>query len=327
MSKTPSFRLPATIAEWQRDRHQVRDSLWQLLGDLPPRPTNVAPQTRREPRNDFTLEHLTFETGEGSPVTGYLLLPNVPTGAKVPAVLYNHWHGGEYHIGKEELFRTDHLPEAPGPALVNQGYAVLCIDAPCFGPRNEFGADRGQATEWAKAKLNLWQGRTLWGMILRDDLCALDYLASRPEIDATRIGATGISMGATRTWWLMALDERIRCGAAIACLTRYQQLIAANALNQHGIYYYVPGMLKHFDTEAVLSLIAPRPVLFLNGDRDDGSPLAGIRKLETLAAPFWNLYGQPQNFRGIVQPNTGHECTPDMWRETTAWLARHLQNR
>jgi len=62
-------------------------------------------------------------------------------------------------------------------------------------------------------------------MMLRDDLMALDYLASRPEVDTQRIGVTGMSMGATRSWWLMALDERIKTGVAIACLTRYQDLI------------------------------------------------------------------------------------------------------
>jgi dienelactone hydrolase len=109
------------------------------------------------------------------------------------------------------------------------------------------------------SKFNLWVGRTLWGMILRDDLMALDYLCSRPEVDAERVGVTGISMGATRTWWLMALDERLKAGVGVACLTRYQELIRSEELKAHGIYYFVPGMLNHFDTEAVIGLIAPSP--------------------------------------------------------------------
>ena len=74
----------------------------------------------------------------------------------------------------------------------------------------------------------------------------------------------------------MALDERIQTGVAVACLTRYQNLIEHEALKAHGIYYFVPKLLNHFDTEAVVALIAPRPVLFMNGDQDGGSPVDGI---------------------------------------------------
>src|SRR6266536_6193316 len=112
-------------------------------------------------------------------------------------------------------------------------------------------------------------------MILRDDLMALDYLASRPEVDPKRIGVMGMSMGATRAWWLMALDERLKTGVPICCLTRYQNLIEHELLKAHGIYYFVPNLLNHFDTEAVIALIAPRPVMFLNGCADGGAPEDG----------------------------------------------------
>jgi len=72
-------------------------------------------------------------------------------------------------------------------------------------------------------------------MLIRDDLMGLDYLASRPEVDPDRIGVTGMSMGATRTWWLMALDERLKTGVAIACMTRYQNMIRHGAIHEHDI--------------------------------------------------------------------------------------------
>ena len=118
---------------------------------------------------------------------GYVLRPRTLPG-KAPAILYCHWHGGEYDIGKEELFQAKHTPEAPGPALAKRGFVVLGIDAYCFGERNGRGpggpAEKGGAGEMSASKFNLWVGRTLWGMMLRDDLMALDYLASRPEVDA-----------------------------------------------------------------------------------------------------------------------------------------------
>ncbi len=170
------------------------------------------------------------------------------------------------------------------------------------------------------SKFNLWVGRTLWGMILRDDLMALDYLASRPEVDAKRIGVTGMSMGATRSWWLMALDERIKTGVPMACLTRYQNLIQHEALKAHGIYYFVPDLLNHFDTEAVISLIAPRPALFMNGDQDAGSPADGIHAIESIVRPAYRLYKKKMLFKAPSIPGQGHIYTPEMWQRTLAWF-------
>jgi dienelactone hydrolase len=324
----PELKLPATPAAWTEQRATLRAQLWQLLGQLPPRPP-VPTVTRlaREERDGYSLERFRFDNGAGATVPGVLLLPKGASG-KVPAVLYCHWHGGEYDRGKVELFERAHTPEEPGPALARRGFAVLAIDAYCFGERNGQGpgsAEQGGAGELTASKYNLWLGRTLWGMILRDDLMALDYLASRPEVDANRLGVTGISMGATRSWWLMALDDRLRAGVAVACLTRYQDLIAREGLRHHGIYYYVPGMLAHFDTEAVIALAAPRPLLCQNGDQDDGSPIAGIRAIEAKARPVWELLGAPDGFESVVYPGVGHVYLPAMWQRTLAWFERHLK--
>jgi len=324
----PQFRVPASRIEWEPRRRQIRARLLDLLGKLPERPK--APSVHvvsQEDRGDYICESFRFDNGAGDQVPGFLLLPKEHA-RPGPAILYCHWHGGEYDKGKIELFEAEHTPEPPGPALARRGYAVLAIDACCFGERQGQGPggsrERGSAAELTASKFNLWVGRSLWGMILRDDLMALDYLASRPEVDARRIGVTGMSMGATRAWWLMALDDRIKAGVAVACLTRYQNLIAHAGLHHHGIYYYVPGMLNHFDTEAVLALIAPRPLLLMNGDRDDGSPIDGIRTIETQVRPIYQIYGVEASFRSEVYAGMGHEYRPPMWQNTLAWFDRHL---
>ena len=153
---------------------------------------------------------------------------------------------------------------------------------------------------------------------------ALDYLAWRPEVDTGRIGAMGMSMGATRTWWLMALEERVKAGVAVACLTRYQDLIATGGLQHHGIYYFVPGMLRHFDTEAVVACIAPRALLCLNGDRDAGSPVAGLAEIARRASPAWMNLGEPEAFRSEVFRGHGHVWSPPMWELALAWCERWL---
>ena len=250
---------------------------------------------------------------------------------KAPAILYCHYHGDDYENGKEEIFRRGPAGEPPGRALAKRGFIVLAIDAYCFGERSGSGpggsAERGMKEELSASKFNLWVGRTLWGMILRDDLMALDYLLSRPEVDTRRVGVTGTSMGATRSWWLMALDERIKTGVAVACLTRYQNLIEQQCLDRHGIYYFVPGMLNHFDTEAVVSLIAPRPVLFLNGDRDTGSPAEGVHEIERAVRRIYRLYGTGRKFASRVYEGVGHSYTPDMWKRMLDWMVKHLTPR
>jgi dipeptidyl aminopeptidase/acylaminoacyl peptidase len=322
------FVVASTKAAWEGQRSQTRDKLWQLLGKLPPRPGTPQVQTLgREDRGDFWIDKFQFDNGAGATVPGYLLLPKAAAG-KVPAILYCHWHGGQYSIGKEEMFQTNALPEPGGPGLVRRGYAVMAIDAYCFGERNGQGPDGPQEKdgdgEATASKFNLWVGRTLWGMIVRDDLMALDYLCSRPEIDSQRIGVTGISMGATRTWWIMALDDRPKAAVAVACLTRYQNLISTEGLKYHGIYYFVPGMLNYFDTEAVVALAAPRAILFQTGGQDGGSPVDGIRQIEAAVRPAYHLYGADKNFESIIYPGLGHVYTAEMWAKTLDWMDAHL---
>ena len=325
------FQVPGTPKVWDKKRTEVRERLWQLLGTLPKRPKvpRVEILTRTD-RGDYVLEKFQFDNGAGATVPGYLLLPStVARTGKAPAILYCHWHGGEYDNGKGELFQQEHTPVAPGPTLARRGYVVLAIDAYCFGERSGLGPggpdERRVNEEMSASKLNLWMGRTLWGMILRDDLIALDFLVSRPEVDRNRVGVTGMSMGATRSWWLMALDERLRTGVAVACLTRYQNLIQHQGLARHGIYYFVPGILNHFDTEAIIALIAPRPILFLTGDKDSGSPVDGVRTIELTVRKTYKLYGQENQFKSVVYPGLGHEYTRNMWRRMLKWMDEHLK--
>jgi len=322
--KTPDFAVPATWNDWAAKRAGIRATLWSLLGDLPPRPAK--PETRvlsREDGDGFVLEKFEFDNGAGAMVPGYLFLPKTAEG-KVPAILYCHWHGGQYDNGKEELLGNKDIPARPGPTLARLGYAVLGIDAYCFGGRNGQGpggeGEKGSGGELTAAKFQLWAGRSLWGMMMRDDLMALDYLCSRPEVDAGRVGVTGMSMGSTRAWWIMALDDRPKAAVCVGCMTRYRELIRNERLRAHGIYYFVPGMLRHFDSEAVIALAAPRPMLFLTGDQDIGSPLEGVKILESKVRPVYELAGKAGNFESVIYPDTGHVYTSDMWNRMVKWM-------
>ena len=328
----PPLIVPASLQDWQVRRLQIRDTLTNLLGDLPARPTQPRVEVlSREDRGDYQLEKFEFANGAGETVRGYCFLPKLASRSQpAPAILYCHWHGGQYDIGKEEMLLTNAVPTAPGPALARQGYVVLGIDACCFGERNGSGPDgplqKDAAGEMSAAKFHLWWGRSLWGMMLRDDLMALDYLCSRPEVDSRRIGVTGISMGSTRAWWLMALDDRLQACVGVACMTRYQDLIRHGMLQAHGIYYFVPGILKHFDTEAILALSAPRPLLIMTGDQDHGSPVEGVRKVGGIVEHIYQLHGETADnlFESAIYPGVSHLYLPEMWDRTLEWFDRHL---
>lgn len=329
MLPTPVFPIPSYLPHWEEHRNSVRRTLWSLLGDLPPLPTTMSATLRsREERDGYTIENLFLANGLGQQIPATLLLPS-NISSPCPAVLYCHQHGGAYSVGKAELFLSHPVPEPPGIALVQRGFVVLAVDAPGFGERQGQSTDgkqvKGSQEEWSLAKYYLWQGSTLWGMMLHDDLVGFEYLTSRPEVDSSRIGVTGMSMGSTRSWWLAALEERIACVVGVACLTRYEELVQNGGLHAHGIYYFVPAIMRHFDTEAVVSLIAPRPLLLQLGDSDEGSPVEGAHKILDYCEQVYGLYGASENIASTVVQNLGHLYLPEMWSRTLDWLSQHLQ--
>jgi len=323
------FHIPADASAWKELRPTVLRTVIDSLGDLPPRPSpSRARIISREICPGYTLEKVSLGTGVDGELTALLLVPEGRKGP-VPAVLWLHSSTPD----KTQVIipGTNGGAESLGETFVRAGYAVLSPDSYWHGDRAGTGpsgtAESGRAEQEDLFKLNLWLGRNLWGMFVRDDQVALDYLCSRPEVDASRIGATGMSMGSTRAWWLAAVDERVAAVVAVACLTRYQNLIAHGDLRQHGVYYFVNGLLRHFDSEGVLALIAPRPFLALTGELDAGSPADGVRALERAVGGTYQALGAGDRFRSVLYPEVGHDYTPEMRAEMLAWFGRWLRPR
>jgi dienelactone hydrolase len=319
--------VPRTLAEWNAQRAKVKSIVLQSLGDLPPRPSPPKVTVVNVDRRDgWRIEKFRFHNGADSWVPGYIAIPEDGK-PRHPAILTMHGHSST----KDNMFGYDPTSQNVAELLAKNGYVVIGIDNYFNGERKGTGPagaletmQRGSDQEMSLFKLNLWLGRTLWGMMLRDEQIALDYLLTRPEVDPARVGAQGMSMGSTRSWWLAAIDDRIKAVVGVACFTRYEDLIAIRQLRAHGIYYFVPGILKHFDSEGVMALLAPRPFLALTGDRDAGSPPEGMRKLERILAQFYNLYNRPENFRSVIYPETGHVYNDDMKQKMVEWFNRHL---
>jgi hypothetical protein len=297
-----------------------RKELWGLLGDLPPQRPPVARLLRKERHPGYTLEHLELDLNGIEPVPAYLLLPDRRP-ARAPALLYLHAHGGTYELGKEELVRGRRVLPAYAPVLAEKGIVALALDSWCFsGRRHE---RNGRTGEWDTFKLMLWRGQVLWGMMLFDEVQALTYLIGRPEVDAARVGAFGLSMGATKAWWLAALDPRVRVCIDLCCLTDFEALIRTHHLRGHGIYYYVPGLLRHFHTHEINELIVPRPRLSLNGRKDRLTPQDGVERVRDHLLPLYARHGRAEDCR-IELFDCGHRETPAMRRLVSEWLDRYL---
>ena len=269
-----------------------REELYGLLGRLPDRSRPVGAElVKREERPGYILETLTLDLNGVEPVPAYLVLPKRLDGP-APAILYNHSHGGAYHVGKDELLvGAPYLHKPPyADELAKLGHVTLCVDMWCFGERHG-------RSESSVFKEMLWKGQVLWGMMVFDTLKALDYLLSRPEVDASRAGTLGISMGSTMAWWAAALDERLKVCVDLCCLTDFESLVARRGLDAHGVYYYVPDLLNHFSTAQINALIAPRPHLALAGNYDILTPPEGLDKIDAELKRVYQAAGAPEAWR------------------------------
>ncbi|MCE9560877.1 MAG: dienelactone hydrolase family protein [Planctomycetes bacterium] len=325
--KVPEFPLPLSARAWDQARPDVKAKVVASLGDLPPRPAKPkAHLVSAEIRQGFKLERLRIDNGVDGVMSALMLIPD---NVKAPAPTILWLHSSSYDHTQLLQPNTNGGEEPLGITYMKRGWVVFAPDAAWYGDRAGQGpaGSRELTREQMDSlhKYHLWFGRTLWGMFVRDDQVALDYLCTRPEVDVKKIGATGISMGSTRSWWLAAVDDRIACVVGVACLTRYENLLRHGQLRQHGTYYFVNGLLKHFDSEAVISLIAPRPLLFLTGELDAGSPADGIKIIEAKVGGVYSAAAEPAKFKSIRYADVGHTYTPEMRKEMLAWFDKWLK--
>lgn len=290
----------------------TRERLRQLVGLVEPAISLSAAHI--EQRDGYEVEHLTLLLDD-TEVRGILTRPLKVEG-RLPAILYGHSHGGRYDIGADELLDgREYLLDPLGPVFARAGYVTLCIDMPVFGKR-------ATVSEGAAAKALLWYGKGLFGQMLCDHLAALTYLASRPEVDPLRIGAFGISMGCTLSYWLAAMDERIKAVAHLCCFADLRTMIELGAHDGHGVYLVVPGLLNEADAGAIGALVAPRPQLICIGEADSLTPAEAVALAwdETSAA----YAGHPDRLQLVSEPGVKHQETPRMREAALAFFAKSL---
>jgi hypothetical protein len=300
---------------------QRREQLYALLGDLPPRDRPVSGHKRSETlRDGYVLETWDLDLNGIETVPAYVARPAADTG-RHPAVVFNHSHGGEHHIGKTEFVegRAYLQPIPYAKALTDLGFIAISIDHWVFG-------ERSHTTEIDMFKSMIWQGQVLWGMMVFDSLKAVDWLAQRDDVDAERLGTIGTSMGSSMAQWLGALDQRIRAVVDICCLVDYHTLLEKRGVSLHDIYYYVPSLLKHFTASQINALIAPRPHLAIAGLQDRLTPTEGLDVIDRELTQVYTAFGRPDHWQ-IRRYDVGHAETPEGRAEALAFLSRHLLSR
>lgn len=288
-----------------------RARLWRLLGTE--RADARAVSGRQVTVEADGAEHWQLELDAGEPVPALLLRP--PAGVPLRGlVLYSHAHGRRFELGADELRVGRPALQSPpyGPVLAARGWAALAID------HRGFGARRGPG-EPALVKHALWQGRTLWGLRVRDTLAALDWLRAQPGLAALPVVALGLSMGSTMALWAAALDERIAACAELCCAAEYDALLASGGYDGHGEYFFVPGLLREFTLGEICALIAPRPHLSLAGRADPLTPPAGLEALDRSQRAAYAALGAPEAWQQHLEEG-GHAETAAMRARVLRWL-------
>ena len=308
----------AAFAAKQEER---RKELWSLLGDLPTQHVPGPPKlVSSEKHEGYTLERLVLDLNGMEAVPALLLIPDKRE-ERAPGLLYIHWHGGMYDLGKEMLLKGVSVAPPYAPVCAEKGMVTLAIDSWCFGERKHEKV--GRTGEENTFKEMLWKGRVLYGMMMLDEFRAFDYLAQRREVDPERLGVLGMSMGSTKAWWLAALEPRVKVCMDVCCLTDFEELIKADGLSGHGIYYYVPSLLKHFQTAEINELIVPRAHLSVNGRLDELTPPKGVEKIRDYLMPLYRKYGKESDCH-VELFECAHVELPEMRKVILEWMDRYL---
>jgi alpha-beta hydrolase superfamily lysophospholipase len=233
-------------------------------------------------------------------------------------------------------------------ALADRGFVAVAIDGRHHGER---AATSGAYLQAILRAYRTGQGHPFLYDTVWDTLRLIDYLQTDADLDPSRIGVMGISKGGMETYLAAAADPRIAAAVPVIGVQSFRWAldhdrwqprvetilgaIAAAARDSfapldaefvRGFYdRVVPGIYSDFDGPAMLPLIAPRPLLVVNGELDALTPLQGVREAADAAQRAYEQAGARDRFRLIVQDGAGHEFTPAAQRATLDWLVRWLK--
>lgn len=355
-----SFRHPAysNLNTW---RPVARARYHSLLSRPPASPTPQAIVQHQISFDGLDIEQLQWQLPYGPPTEALFLKPRGARG-KLPGVVGLHDHGGNKYFGLRKITRVTSDPHpamirhqqqyygglAWANELARRGYAVLVHDTFAFGSRrirwadvpgnirnnqvesgpeadeeitryNQFAA----AHEQLVAKGLACSGYTWPGVFVNDDQRALDYLASRPEVDSTRLGCAGLSGGGLRTVMLTGADERIQCSVCVGMMCTWRDYLL-NKSYTHTWMCYIPGIAPDLDYPEILGLNVPNPVLVLNNRQDALFTLPEMERADRILTDVYRKAGAADRYRASFYDGP-HKFDPEMQKEAFAWFDRFLK--
>jgi dienelactone hydrolase len=309
-------RAPQSLEQWNEMRRKLVKNLQTAWGPFPQKHAPLEPQELGQLNRDgYRVEKIVFQTRPGvlMPANAYVPTDDRVAG-KLPAVLcvHGHWQGA----------KQDPHVQARCIGLAKLGFFVLAVDALGAGERavgTELGEYHGEMTAGT-----LWPtGLALSGLQVYENMRAVDYLTSRPEVDAAKIGITGASGGGNQTMYAGAYDERFKAVVPVCSVGNYQAYLGAACC----MCEVVPGALQFTEEWGVLALVAPRALLVISATRDAHQFSVGeAKKSLALAAPVFALHGKPKNVRHATFESP-HDYNQPMREAMYGWMTLHLKGQ
>lgn len=266
----------------------------------------------------YTRQYIRYISGAET-VPAYLLIPDKQ--GNNPAVLINHQHNREHHLGKSEVCGLAGNPrQAFGPALAKKGFVVLAPDAVCFEERRNDTSVEGFDfwQHFHEVCYRIVKGDCMMKQVLTDAMNGISLLAGLPYVDKQHIGTLGHSMGGNTVLFLAALDERISFACASSSACTFENRMA----NGVGIEMasVIPGFHGKYDIDNLAALTAPRKLLLVSAEEDKYSMDAP--EIAEKAGKAFEEKGVPENLHHKRYPG-GHAMTEERFDFIIEWLEKN----
>ena len=311
----------ATADDWRAASANLREQLFEMLGIDPHQPRSPlhAETTGSQRHGEVVIENIVFQSSPGLYVTANFYRPAQSPTERLPAILYVCGHSPQKADGTSFGNKTAYHHH--GLWFARHGYVCLTIDTVQLGEIE--GIHHGTYREgrwWWNARGYTPAGAEAWNGIR-----ALDYLESRPEVDASRIGMTGRSGGGAYSWWVSALDERVRVAVPVAGITSLRNHVIDGVVEGHCDCMFHVNTYR-WDFPVVAALLAPRPLLITNTDKDTIFPLDGVVDVYRKTRRIYELLGAGDKI-GLAIGEGPHKDTQPLRTEAFHWFERHLKGR
>ncbi len=278
--------------DWNQYNEALKRKFSEGISGFEKTPLN-AKVTGTIEREDFTVQKIVYESLPGFYVTGCLMIPKIKKQDKLPAVIVPTGHS-------QAAFRRD-IYQNSTLNLVKKGFIVFTYDPIGQGERVQYldaSSNRsyigGSTFEHSYAGAqSLLAGNSISDYFIWDGIRAIDFLCSRPEVDTTRIGMTGVSGGGTQTAFVSAIDERIYAAAPECYITSYQRLFESIGPQDAEQNLY-KGLVKGFEHVDLLTMRAPKPTMIISTTQDFFS-IQGARETFAKAKTVFNRIGYPES--------------------------------